>query len=153
MGYEASSLFYNLGNAYYKQNDLPRAILYYEKARLLAPWDEDIRQNLAMPIQELSIRSTAYRILPEAVDQRIGRSLAPDQWALVSVILFALSLGALYLYLTGSRYASKTGFYNSNFLLVFSSPALCLCAIVNRPYDTAGSHCHGTCSECQKFSR
>src|SRR5512145_640824 len=47
MGYSASALYFNLGNAYYKQGDYPLAILYYEKARLLDPVDEDIKENLA----------------------------------------------------------------------------------------------------------
>ena len=46
-GYRDPSLFYNLGNAYFKKGELGRAILYYEKARLLLPRDDDIRKNLA----------------------------------------------------------------------------------------------------------
>ncbi len=42
-----SALFYNLGNAYYYQGDLGRAILNYERAAQLAPRDADIRANLA----------------------------------------------------------------------------------------------------------
>jgi len=42
-----SALFYNLGNAYYYQGDLGRAILNYERAAQLAPRDADIEANLA----------------------------------------------------------------------------------------------------------
>ena len=42
-----SALFYNLGNAYYYQGDLGRAILNYERAAQLAPRDADIKANLA----------------------------------------------------------------------------------------------------------
>lgn len=42
-----SAVYYNLGNAYYKSGDLGRAVLNYERARRLAPRDEDIRANLA----------------------------------------------------------------------------------------------------------
>ncbi len=45
-GFESPDLYYNLGNAYFKSNDIPSAILYYEKARKLAPKDEDINFNL-----------------------------------------------------------------------------------------------------------
>jgi hypothetical protein len=45
-GYEGVSLFYNLGNAYYRTGKIGYAILYYEKAIRLAPGDEDIRHNL-----------------------------------------------------------------------------------------------------------
>jgi tetratricopeptide (TPR) repeat protein len=45
-GYESPELYYNLGNAYFKANDLPSAILYYEKAKKLKPNDADINFNL-----------------------------------------------------------------------------------------------------------
>ena len=45
-GYESAALYYNLGNAHYKNGDLTNAILHYERAKLLAPKDEDIQYNL-----------------------------------------------------------------------------------------------------------
>jgi len=126
MGYEASSLFYNLGNAYYKQNNLPRAILYFEKARLLAPWDEDIRQNLAIANSRIvdKIDSIPEFFLKRWIN-RLAGSLAPEQWALISVILFALSLFALYFYIAGRRNGiKKLGFTTAAFLIVFSLASL-----------------------------
>jgi tetratricopeptide (TPR) repeat protein len=43
-----SALFYNLGNAYFKQGDPGRAILTYRRAQNLAPRDPDIEANLAL---------------------------------------------------------------------------------------------------------
>lgn len=43
---ESASLHYNLGNAYFRSDELGEAILHYEKARQLNPRDEDIRYNL-----------------------------------------------------------------------------------------------------------
>jgi tetratricopeptide (TPR) repeat protein len=45
-GFESADLYYNLGNAYYKTEEIPSAILYYEKALKLNPADEDITVNL-----------------------------------------------------------------------------------------------------------
>lgn len=45
-GIEVPELFYNLGNAYFKEGDLGRAILWYERARRLSPRDADLRENL-----------------------------------------------------------------------------------------------------------
>lgn len=45
-GYESGALYYNLGNAYFKQGDLGRAILSYRRAERLYPRDADIRANL-----------------------------------------------------------------------------------------------------------
>jgi tetratricopeptide (TPR) repeat protein len=47
-GYGDSALFYNLGNAYYKQGDYGRAILNYRRAQRLDPRDPDIEANLAL---------------------------------------------------------------------------------------------------------
>ena len=45
-GYGDPVLYYNLGNAYFKQGDIGRAILNYLRAERLAPRDDDIRTNL-----------------------------------------------------------------------------------------------------------
>jgi TPR repeat protein len=47
-GVEDSVLFYNLGNAYYRNGDLGRAILNFRRAAELDPRDPDIRANLAL---------------------------------------------------------------------------------------------------------
>jgi len=46
-GIENPDLYYNASNAAYRTGDLGRAILYLERARKLAPSDEDIAANLA----------------------------------------------------------------------------------------------------------
>ncbi|MBE9551424.1 MAG: hypothetical protein IMF13_05195 [Proteobacteria bacterium] len=45
-GHENGHLFYNLGNAYFRLDQLGRAILNYERARLLMPGDADLNFNL-----------------------------------------------------------------------------------------------------------
>ena len=45
-GIQESALFYNLGNAYFKQRDIGRALLNYERAARLDPRDDDIQANL-----------------------------------------------------------------------------------------------------------
>ncbi len=47
-GYESAALYYNLGNAYYREGNIGHAILYYEKALKLEPTDEDIIHNIAL---------------------------------------------------------------------------------------------------------
>lgn len=48
MGYEGVSLYYNLGDAYYRENKIGYAILYFEKAHRLAPGDNDVNHNLVI---------------------------------------------------------------------------------------------------------
>jgi tetratricopeptide (TPR) repeat protein len=47
-GYVSGDLYYNLGNAYYKAGNIPRAILFYERAVRLIPSDDDLRHNLQL---------------------------------------------------------------------------------------------------------
>ncbi len=47
-GLVSGDLYYNLGNAYYKTGNVPRAILYYERALRLMPGDDDLRHNLQL---------------------------------------------------------------------------------------------------------
>jgi tetratricopeptide (TPR) repeat protein len=46
-GSENGLVYYNLGNAYFRLGDLGRAILSYERARLLIPRDGDLAFNLS----------------------------------------------------------------------------------------------------------
>ena len=45
-------LYYNLGNAYFRQNDLGKAILFYERAYRLMPRDADLRFNLGYALDQ-----------------------------------------------------------------------------------------------------
>ena len=47
LGVESGPLHFNLGNAYFKQGDVGRAVLGYERARRLLPRDPDVAANLA----------------------------------------------------------------------------------------------------------
>ena len=45
-GKNAGVIYYNLGNAYFKQGQIGQAILQYERAKKMAPRDRDIAANL-----------------------------------------------------------------------------------------------------------
>ena len=45
-GFKNGHVYYNLGNAYLRLDDLGRAILFYERARLFIPRDADLNFNL-----------------------------------------------------------------------------------------------------------
>ena len=47
-GYKSGGLYYNMGNCYYKLQDVGRAVLFYERAKRLMPGDEDLETNLAL---------------------------------------------------------------------------------------------------------
>ncbi|MBP2681726.1 MAG: hypothetical protein H6Q78_1589, partial [Candidatus Krumholzibacteriota bacterium] len=52
-GVADKDLYYNLANAYYKIDDLGRAVLFYERAHRVAPRDRDVRENLGLVRSQL----------------------------------------------------------------------------------------------------
>ncbi|MDR3188386.1 MAG: tetratricopeptide repeat protein [Prevotellaceae bacterium] len=87
------ALFYNAGNAFYKQGEIAKAILYYERALRLAPDDEDIRYNL-----ELANLQTVDKIEPipqffvVTWIQSFCNIFDVDTWGIFGVALFAATL-------------------------------------------------------------
>ena len=52
---KTAHIYYNLGNAYYRQEQLGRALLNYERARQLAPRDPDILANRQFAQEQLGV--------------------------------------------------------------------------------------------------
>ncbi|MBR6465801.1 MAG: tetratricopeptide repeat protein [Bacteroidales bacterium] len=121
-GAVSSSLFYNLGNAFYRKGSVGKAILYYERALKLDPADKDIRNNLDMArLQTLDkIDSVPQFILVEWV-KNLRNKLSSNAWAIVSLILLALSVALLLLCKFGRTTSSrKLYFIIAMILLLFT---------------------------------
>ena len=109
---ESAQLYYNLGNCYYRQDSLARAILYYERARLLDPSDDDIRFNL-----EMARAKTVDKVVPASemffvsLYRQLVLSMSIQGWAVLAVVMFVLMLLALAAYLFAPvLWVKKTGF-------------------------------------------
>lgn len=130
-GYVASELFFNLGNAYFKQNLIAHAILNYERALLLNPGNDDIRFNL-----EMANSFTLDKIdpLPEIIlviwFKGITSLLNASQWAWLSLLFFAATLGLLLVFwFARSRFVKRLCFSLAFFslLLVFTTMLFASC--------------------------
>ena len=63
-GFVNEAVYYNLANAFFKNNEIGKAILLYEKAAQLAPNDPEIVGNLAMARGRIADKvETAYQSL------------------------------------------------------------------------------------------
>jgi tetratricopeptide (TPR) repeat protein len=121
-GLESPELYFNLGNAYYKKQELTKAILYYEKAKLLAPNDEGIQFNI-----ELANQFVVDKIepLPRPFFLKWGQSIlnlfSANGWAFVSIFTFIimLALAALYIF-ANTLSLRKISFSAAVFFLVIS---------------------------------
>lgn len=63
-GVESAPLYFNLGNAYFKNGDLGEAILNYMRARRLDPGDEDIQSNLEFARQYSRVQMEGVELNP-----------------------------------------------------------------------------------------
>lgn len=112
-GVESATLYYNLGNTYYKTKEYAKAILYYEKALKLDPSNEDIKTNLE--IANLAVVDKINPI-PQSFIAKWWNSLkslfSADGWAWLSVAAFALLLLCLFAFLMSRRQGlRKAGFF------------------------------------------
>ncbi len=111
-GKESAALYYNLGNSYYKDNNISKAILNYERALLLSPGDEDIRYNL-----EMAKSKTVDKVVPKSEVfivtwvNGIRDMMSESAWAEYAIMFFILFLVALCCYIFGKKIVvKKVGF-------------------------------------------
>ena len=112
-GYRSANLDYNIGNAYFKLNNIPSAILFYERAYLLKPTDENINYNLQIARTLIVDR---FQEIPEIFFIKwyniVSLIMSTNSWAKISVITFILFLLSLSLYIYSSMYRLKViGFW------------------------------------------
>jgi len=86
------TIYYNLGNAYFKKGNVARAVLNYEKARKMAPRDHDIKENLDYALAQTAdkIEDPHNSILTTIVGY-VHDYLTLDEWTIIVVILFNLA--------------------------------------------------------------
>lgn len=152
-GYESAQLYYNLGNACFKNDDLAHSILYYERALKLNPSYGDAKYNLEYARSMVQDRIEA---VPEFFLKTWTRSfsylLPSNAWTALFLVFLAtaLAMGLMYL-LSRRKGARKTGFILGIVFLLLSAGALSFAAgqksdylkqenaIVMRPVSTVRS--------------
>ena len=116
----SADLYYNLGNAYYRTDNITKAILNYERALLLSPGDADTRFNLQMARSK-----TIDKITPESEMffvtwyHSLVNLMSVDAWARTALIALAIAIILALAYLFSGRiWLRKVGFFGALFLLV-----------------------------------
>ncbi len=106
-GQHSAELYYNLGNAYYKLDQIAPSIYYYEKALLLSPNDPEIKNNLTYA-QNMTL--DAIDQMPQTGLAKIKNSvigiLSFEEWSKLAVVfmtLFVLLYIAFYYFQYSSR--------------------------------------------------
>ena len=100
-GFESGELFFNLGNAYYKNGNIQKAILNYERARQLLPRDEDVQFNLQLANLQVvdKIDAVPRLFVYRWVDSMLALfSLSTMGWIVYSFFILTLAAFAFFLY-------------------------------------------------------
>lgn len=118
-GATTPEVYYNLGNSYYKLNNLGKAIVNYERAARLAPEDEDIIHNLRLaqshaidkvtPVPQLGV----VRWCNDLVCSQSARA-----WAVAAMACMWLAFVAFAAFLFMERYRSIPRFAGVVLLLL-----------------------------------
>lgn len=120
--YEAAELYYNLGNAYFKDNNLPMSIVNYERALRLAPNDEDIIYNLKhanLFVQDEFVEVPDFFL--DKIYNSVLHIFGSNTWALMSINAFILALVIFFVFLFSKIVIRrKFAFFGSILLVLFS---------------------------------
>jgi hypothetical protein len=107
-GFESSELYFNLGNAFYKLGNATYAILNYERAKKLAPNDDDVRYNLELA-RTLIVDNVVS--LPDGGFLRWSKQLISSKsinfWGILSIATFFTFLFLFGLFLLSRAFQVK----------------------------------------------
>jgi len=105
-GLQSADLYYNLGNAYYRMDEIGLSVLNYERALRLKPNFRDAQQNLDFVNSKTEDEIAS---LPQLFLVQWARTVvnwfAPTGWLVVLLILVALLGTVVVLFFVGSDYA------------------------------------------------
>jgi len=119
-GYQSAAVYFNMGNASFKNDDIPSALLYYEKAHKLSPGDEDINFN----IRFANLKTTDK--IDEAPEFFLANwwkalilSLSVNTLSIVSILLVLFGFGVLIIYFFANSVSIKKASFYCSITLFF----------------------------------
>lgn len=130
----SAEVYFNLGNSYFKEGNVPKAIINYERAKKLAPDDEDITFNLK--IASLKVVDRIDNV-PEVFYKRWIRNMATifpaNTWSIVFVIMIWLVFMTAGFYVFTQRSSMKKVSFIS--CIIFSILAISTYMLSARSYS------------------
>lgn len=126
MGLESASLYCNTGDAWFKEGNIPMAILYYERALKVDPSYDDARYNLELLNSMIQDR---IEPVPEFVIKAWVRDICymmdSDAWAVCFIIFLVLTLALVLVFLLAPTAAGRrVGFFTGIAVLLLTVASL-----------------------------
>jgi tetratricopeptide (TPR) repeat protein len=126
-GFRSYQLYFNLGNSYYRNNELGKAIYYYELARKLDPDDEDVKINLAIASSKTIDKIDAKEnFFITAVKTNLLSSFSTAAWGWCSIIFIFLASVFFFIFVNSVRVSFKrmsfalSGIFFIGFIIIYS---------------------------------
>lgn len=118
-GLHSTSLYFNMGNCYYRMEQWGRAIAYYEKAKRLSPSDSDIDFNL-----KLALKTRPYQVEGEVSIlqnwwERLLFLLPLELWMIGALVFAWLAVVFLYFYFYKSAFGIKRWSFSFGVITIF----------------------------------
>lgn len=140
-GETSAEVYFNLGNAHYKLNNIAPSVYYYEKALQLNPNDKDIRDNLAF----------AQNMVLDDIEEEESTGLAGlwrdsvsvlgyNQWAWLAVTCSILFAVLFLVYYFSRKTFLKRLFFTLSMVLIFFSVLSVVFAFQQKEYATGGQY-------------
>ena len=119
---ESSALYFNLGNAYFKSNNLGSAILNYERAKKLDPNNEDLEENLKIANQRTEDKiEAAPQLFLSQWQSGITDIMSEKEWSTLLILLFIASLLLFSVYIASQgKVLKQLGFFGGFFVAALS---------------------------------
>ena len=126
MGLESAALYCNTGDAYFKEGNVPMAILFYERALNLDPSYSDARYNLELMNNIIQDRIDP---VPEFILKVWAKDICyimdSDAWAVCFLVLLAMTLALVLLFLLAPTAAGRrAGFFTGIVTLLLAAASL-----------------------------
>jgi tetratricopeptide (TPR) repeat protein len=126
MGLESAALYCNTADAYFKDGNVPAAILFYERALKLDPSYEDARYNLQLLNSTIQDRIDP---IPDFILKVWAKDICylmdSDAWAVSFILFLALTLALALLFILGATVAGRrTGFFTGIATLILAVASL-----------------------------
>ena len=123
MGLESAALYCNTGDAFFKDGNVPMAILYYERALKLDPSYEDARYNLDLMNAAIQDRIDP---VPEFILKVWAREVCyimdSDAWAVCFLVFLALTFAMVLLFLLAPTAGGRrAGFFVGIVMLLLAA--------------------------------
>ena len=121
-GFESAELYFNIGNTFYKLNNIPESNFYYEKAKSISPYDNDILTNLSFA---QNLRIDKIEKLPVTELQNLKLSildlLSEKGWSVSLITLIWLMCFSFIFYIVSNNSKFKRLFFTISIVFLILS--------------------------------